>query len=90
MNKAELIEYVAQELGMYKKDVRIIVEKTFEGIEYGMRKEGKVTIVGFGNFIVKQRNPRKGRNPKTGTIVHIPSKQVPTFKPSDNLKRAVK
>ena len=90
MNKAELIEYVAQELGQYKKDIRPIIDKVFDGVEFGLKKDGKVTIVGFGNFVVKRRNPRKGRNPKTGETVHIGSKNVPTFKPSDNLKNAVR
>jgi len=90
MNKEELIEYVAQELGQYKKSVRPVIEKVFEGIEVGLLRDDVVKIVGFGHFIVKVRNPRKGRNPKTGEVVYIGTKNVPTFKPSEKLKKAVR
>lgn len=90
MNKAELIEYVAYELGMYKKDVRKIIEKTFDGVEYGLRKDGKVSIVGFGNFSVVRRESRKGRNPKTGETVHIGARNVPVWKPSDKVREMVR
>jgi len=89
MNKSELVDYVSEKTGAYKKDVKHTVDAVFDGIIQGLVEDDKVTISGFGNFIVKQRAPRKGRNPKTGQSVHIRAKSVPTFKPSDILKDAV-
>jgi len=89
MNKAKLVEYVANQTGTYKKDVKIFVDAILEGIEFGMKKDGKVTLVGFGNFIVRQRKPRLARNPQTGTPVRVPPKRIPTFKPSQQLKDTI-
>ena len=86
MNKDELVTYVADETGAYKKDIKNMVDVILKGIEKGMRQDGKVTLVGFGNFIVKQRKARMARNPKTGGAVRVPPKRVPTFKPSQSLK----
>jgi DNA-binding protein HU-beta len=89
MNKAELVDYVAEQTGAYKKDAKAAVDAVLEGIEKGMKRDGKVTLVGFGNFIIKQRKARIARNPQTGTAVRVPPKQVPTFKPSQILKDSV-
>jgi len=89
MNKAELVSHVAEVTGAYKKDAKAAVDAVLEGIEKGMKRDGKVTLVGFGNFIVKQRRPRIARNPQTGAPVRVPAKDVPTFKPSEILKKSV-
>ena len=89
MNKAELVDYVAEQTGSYKKDIKLLVDVMLEGIERGLIRDGKVTLVGFGNFLTKQRAPRVGRNPQTGASVNVPAKTVPTFKPSQQLKDAV-
>lgn len=89
MNKAELVDYVAEQTGSYKKDVKVLVDVMLEGIERGLIRDGKVTLVGFGNFLTKHRAPRQGRNPQTGATVNVPAKTVPTFKPSQQLKDAV-
>jgi len=89
MNKAELVDYVSEVTGAYKKDAKAAVDAVLEGIEKGMKQDGKVTLVGFGNFIVKQRQARTARNPQTGAAVRVPPKQVPTFKPSQILKDSV-
>ena len=89
MNKAELVDFVATQTGTYKKDAKLAVDAVLEGIERGLIRDGKVTLVGFGNFLTKQRAPRVARNPQTGTTVHVPAKTVPTFKPSQQLKDAV-
>ena len=89
MNKAELVDYVSEVTGAYKKDAKAAVDAVLEGIERGMKKDGKVTLVGFGNFIVKQRQPRTARNPQTGASVRVPAKRVPTFKPSQSLKDSI-
>lgn len=89
MNKAELVDYVAEQTGAYKKDAKAAVDAVLEGIEKGMKIDGKVTLVGFGNFFVKQRQARTARNPQTGAAVRVPPKQVPTFKPSQILKDSI-
>lgn len=89
MNKAELVDYVAEQTGTYKKDAKNVVDAVLAGIERGLITDGKVTLVGFGNFVVKRRAARKARNPQTGAAVHVPAKSVPTFKPSENLKESV-
>lgn len=89
MNKAELVDYVSEQTGMYKKDAKIAVDAVLDGIERGMKKDGKVTLVGFGNFIVRQRKARTGRNPQNGRPVRVPPKQVPSFKPSEKLKESI-
>jgi DNA-binding protein HU-beta len=89
MNKAELVDFVAQQTGTYKKDAKAAVDAVLEGIERGLLADGKVTLVGFGNFLTKQRAPRVARNPQTGATVNVPAKTVPTFKPSQQLKDAV-
>jgi DNA-binding protein HU-beta len=89
MNKAELVDFVATQTGAYKKDVKHIVDAVLEGIEQGMRRDGKVTLVGFGNFVTKNRKARLARNPQTGRPVRVPPKRVPTFKPSEKLKKLI-
>jgi DNA-binding protein HU-beta len=89
MNKAELVDYVSDVTGAYKKDAKAVVDAVLAGIEKGMKKDGKVTLVGFGNFIVKSRKARTARNPQTGTAVRVPPKQVPTFRPSQILKDSI-
>lgn len=86
MNKAELVEFVAEKTGAYKKDAKYAVEAVLEGIAKGLLDDGKVTLVDFGNFVVKERAPRVARNPQTGQTVRIPSRHVPVFKPSQSLK----
>lgn len=89
MNKAELVDFVADQTGAYKKDAKAAVDAVLKGIERGLVSDGKVTLVGFGNFLVKSRAARTARNPQTGAKVHVKAKSVPTFKPSGNLKDAV-
>ncbi len=90
MNKNELVDFVANETGQYKKNVKHIVDATLAGIERGLMRDKKVTLVGFGNFFVVMRQPRMARNPQTGATVHVPAKHVPTFKPSGKLKKSVR
>ena len=89
MNKAELVDYVAEVTGAYKKDVKATVDAVLEGIEVGMKRDGKVTLVGFGNFIVKQRKARTARNPQTGKEIKIAAKKVVKFKPGSELADSV-
>ena len=86
MTKADLIEGVSREVEMTRKDSEVIVEAIFESIMKALKSSDKIEIRGFGSFRTRQRRPRVGRNPKTGARVDVPSKTVPYFKPSKELK----
>ena len=89
MTKAELIEEVSRVVEMTRKDSEVIVEAIFDSIVRSLRTGDKIEIRGFGSFRTRQRQPRVGRNPKTGTRVEVPSKRSPYFKPSKELKDLV-
>ena len=86
MTKADLIEEVSRVVEMTRKDSEVIVETIFESVVKALRASDKIEIRGFGSFRTRQRKPRVGRNPKTGARVEVPSKKVPYFKPSKELK----
>src|SRR5579859_1851112 len=89
MTKAELIDEVSKVVEMTRKDSEIIVETIFESIVNSLHKGDKIEIRGFGSFRTRQRQPRVGRNPKTGSRVEVPSKRIPYFKPSKELRDVV-
>jgi integration host factor subunit beta len=86
MTKADLIDEVSRVVEMTRKDSEVIVETIFESIVKALRAADKIEIRGFGSFRTRQRKPRVGRNPKTCARVEVPSKKVPYFKPSKELK----
>lgn len=86
--KSELIEAVAKEVGLSKKQAAAAVEAVITF----MRKaivEGGLKLVGFGTFCTKMRSARKGRDIRTGAEIQIPAKRVPVFRPSKALKKLV-
>jgi integration host factor subunit alpha len=89
MTKADLIELIYERIGFSKKEAAEAVETVLESIKVSLEKGEVVKIVGFGNFVVRRKLARKGRNPKTGEEVTITPRQVVTFKPSQVLKNAV-
>src|SRR5947209_9560453 len=89
MTKAELIEEVSRVVEMTRKDSEMIVETIFDSIVNSLHKGEKIEIRGFGSFRTRQRQPRVGRNPKTGPRVEVPSKRIPYFKPSKELRDIV-
>lgn len=89
-NKAELVSNVAAATGLTKKDATAAVDAVFSSIQASLAKGEKVQLIGFGNFEVRQRAARKGRNPQTGKEIQIPASKVPAFKPGKALKDAVK
>ena len=89
MTKADLVEQVAAETEMTKKDAEQLVEIIFESIIGALNKGEKIELRGFGSFRVRQRGSRKGRNPKTGAAVNIPAKRVAYFKPGKELKEVI-
>ena len=89
-NKAQLIDTVATKTGLTKKDATSAVDAVLETIQDLLKKGEKVQLIGFGNFEVRERAARKGRNPQTGAEIQIPASKVPAFKPGKALKDAVK
>ncbi|WP_349407574.1 HU family DNA-binding protein [Pseudalkalibacillus sp. SCS-8] len=90
MNKTDLINSVSEKTQLSKKDVSKTVDAVFESIESSLKDGDKVQLIGFGNFEVRERAARKGRNPQTGEEIEIPASKVPAFKPGKALKDAVK
>lgn len=90
-NKAELVSNVAATVtGLTKKNATEAVNAVFSSIQEFLANGEKVQLIGFGNFEVRQRAARKGRNPQTGEEINIPASKVPAFKPGKALKDAVK
>ena len=89
MNKAELINAVADAADVSKKDAEIIITAALDAITAALQEGEKVQLVGFGSFEVKARAARIGRNPKTKESIEIPASRVPVFKPGKALKDAV-
>ncbi|MBS1385106.1 MAG: HU family DNA-binding protein [Flavonifractor sp.] len=89
MNKAELINAVAEKAGLSKKDTETVVNATIDVIAGTLADGDKVQLVGFGAFEVKSRAERTGRNPKTKEEIKIPASKVPVFKPGKALKDTV-
>ncbi|MFO7952811.1 MAG: HU family DNA-binding protein [Bacillota bacterium] len=90
MNKSELVDLVAENAGMSKKDSEKAVKAVLDSITEGLKKGDKVQLVGFGTFEVRNRKAREGRNPATGEKIKIPALKVPAFKPGKALKEKVK
>lgn len=89
MNKAELINAVAEKASLSKKDSEAAVSAMLDAVTAALRDGEKVQLVGFGSFEVKKREARVGRNPKTKEAIQIPASTVPTFKSGKALKDAV-
>jgi len=89
MNKTELIAAVAEQTGLSKKDAEKAVKAVFDTIEGAVAKGDKVQIVGFGNFELRTRSARQGRNPRTKEPIDIPASKLPVFKAGKSFKDAV-
>jgi DNA-binding protein HU-beta len=89
MTKNELVEFIAAKAGLTKSDANRALEATLEGIQTGLKKEGKVTLVGFGTFSAKKRAAREGINPLTKQPLKIAAKTVASFKAGSKLKDAL-
>ncbi len=89
MTKADVIEYVYEKVGLSKKESTKIVELVFEIIKDALERGEKIKISRFGNFVVREKRTRRGRNPQTGQEIEISSRRVLTFKASPVLKKAL-
>jgi len=89
MTKADIVERIYEKVGFSKKEATEMVEAIFELVKRRLEQGQKVKISGFGNFVVNQKRPRKGRNPQTGDEIIISGRRVLTFKASQVLKKVM-
>jgi integration host factor subunit alpha len=89
VTKADIIESVYEKVGFSKKEAAEIVEMVFDTIKETLERGEKIKVSGFGNFIVRDKKSRVGRNPQTGDEIEISARRVLTFRPSQVLKNAL-
>ena len=89
MNKTELVDAIAKETGLSKKDSEKAVKAFTDAVSKELKKKGKVQLVGFGTFETAKRAARTGKTPQTGAAIKIPAATVPKFKAGKALKDAV-
>jgi integration host factor subunit alpha len=89
MTKADIVEKIFDKVGFSKKESAELVEMVFDIIKTTLEKGDKIKIAGFGNFVVKEKADRRGRNPQTGEEITISARKILTFKPSQVLKTSL-
>ncbi len=89
MTKAEVVDLVSQRTGISRQQAYEAVELFLDSVKDALKEGEKVSLVGFGTFLVKAKNARNGRNPRTGEQIDIPAKKVPIFKPGKSFREAV-
>ena len=89
MTKADIVEALYEKVGFSKKEAADLVELVFDTIKQTLSQGQKIKISGFGNFVVRDKNARAGRNPQTGQEITISARRVLTFKPSQVLKNVL-
>lgn len=89
VNKSELIERVAADIDKTKKEVGLMVDSVLKVVANALENGEKVTLIGFGNFLVRDRKERMGRNPRDGQPMKISASKIPTFKAGKSLKELV-
>jgi DNA-binding protein HU-beta len=90
MNKDTMIEKIAEDAGINKSQADRALKSMLDSITETLKSGDKVTLTGFGTFLVSERKTREGRNPKTGETITIPGGNVPRFKAGKSLKDAIK
>jgi DNA-binding protein HU-beta len=89
MNKDELVSAIAAKTGTTKRSAEEMLKAVLDTIRDAVRDGDRVTLLGFGSFILRERNERIGRNPKTGSEITIPRRKMPKFVPSKEFKHLV-
>lgn len=89
LTKAEMAERLYDELGLNKREAKELVEMFFEEVRGALGSGSQVKLSGFGNFDLRQKNQRPGRNPKTGEEIPISARRVVTFRPGQKLRSRV-
>jgi integration host factor subunit alpha len=86
MTKVDIVEAIYEKVGFSKKEVAKIVESIFDIMKGHLQREDKIKLSGFGNFVIRNKRSRRGRNPQTGDDIEITPRRILTFKPSQVLK----
>ncbi len=89
MSKTQLVDFIAEEVGLTKTDAAKALEAVQKGVAKGLKEEGKVTLTGFVTFTAKHKDASTGRNPRTGEAVTIPARTAVTIKAGSKLKEAL-
>src|ERR1700730_3815106 len=89
MTKRDMVNAIAEKVGILRTEAREIVQGVFDGITETLGQEGRIDLRNFGVFEVKKRKPRNGRNPLTGENVKVPARLVVTFKPGREMEQRV-
>jgi integration host factor subunit alpha len=89
MTKADIVEKIYEKVGFSKKESAELVELVFDIVKRTLEQGDKIKIAGFGNFVVKEKADRRGRNPQTGEEITISARRILTFKPSQVLKASI-
>jgi integration host factor subunit alpha len=89
LTKADMAERLFEELGLNKREAKELVEMFFEEVRNALERGEHVKLSGFGNFTLRDKNERPGRNPKTGEEIPISARRVVTFRPGQKLKSRV-
>ena len=89
LTKADMVEHLFEELGLNKREAKDLVEIFFEEIRQALERGEQVKLSGFGNFDLREKRQRPGRNPKTGEEIPISARRVVTFRPGQKLKARV-
>lgn len=89
MNKAQLVQEIAKKTSLSKSKAQEALNATFDSIKASLKKGQKVSLIGFGSFLVRNRKARTGRNPKTGEAIKIKARKVPAFSAGADLKKTV-
>jgi integration host factor subunit beta len=90
VTKKEIVKRISEDIGLTQLKTKDIVQRTLDAIIDTLVSEGRIELRNFGVFEVKQRAPRKARNPRTGDKVYVPSKNVVTFKPGKEMEELVR
>ena len=89
MTKADIVEAIYEKIGFSKKEAADLVELVFDTMKDALAKGDKMKVSGFGNFVVREKRSRVGRNPQTGQTIEISARKVLTFRPSQVLRAEV-
>jgi integration host factor subunit alpha len=89
LTKADMTERLFEEMGLNKREAKDLVELFFDEIRHSLKDGHHVKLSGFGNFDLREKNERPGRNPKTGEEIPITARRVVTFRPGQKLKARV-
>ncbi|MGC9162505.1 MAG: HU family DNA-binding protein [Thiomonas sp.] len=90
MNKAELIEHIANNADLKKAEAGRALDALIDAVRRTLKKGESVSLIGFGTFTVTKRAARTGRNPRTGATIKIKAAKIPKFRPGKGLKDAIK